>query len=343
MSRARDDDDDGAEPRDHREPLSQREVFELYRYDLAVRPYLFGVLGALAMIFLVLFLGGSDIGAVGVGLFGLATLAFRWTAGPPFLLLMVVYFQVFPFGFPDPTNLYFDQFHVRDSHFRLVDVVLVLCVLVYLRCQYRIFGLVQQAMPFENVFRRKGDHPLRRPTSHIDPVEIAWLIGVSVVLVAVGQVVWWLVNAIDFVPADDEFPFRWADLGSSARYRRRVREAGEYTAGGSRFYVLLGALFFGFLLVRLVFGYWRLRVMNPAEGAMVLTDTSWTESHRERVRVEKWRIWGLLRAKEERRRAAREERAQREKEREARERAGARARDREREREEDDRPWRRRS
>ena len=226
---------------------------------------------------------------------------------------------------------------VRETHFRMTDVVLALAVLVYLRCQYRIFGLIHQAIPFENVFRRKGDHPVRRPTSHIDPIEIAWLLGTAVVLVAVGQVVWWLVNAVDFVPTED-FPLRWADSTSLARYRRSRPESGEFTARASRFFVILGALFFGFLLVRLVFGYWRLRVMNPAEGAMILTDTSWSESHRERVRVEKWRTWGFERAAEERRKAQREERERRAKERDARERAEARAREREREdRDEDER------
>jgi hypothetical protein len=346
--------EEAAEPRDHREPLSQREVFELFRYDPAVRPYLFSALGALAMIFLVMFLGdnsrpGSDIGAVVLVLFGLATLAFRWTMAPPFFLFVLVYFLLFPFGLPDP-DLYNDPFRIRESHFRVTDVVLVLAVLVYLRCQYRIFGLIQQAMPFENVFRRKGDHPLRRPTSHIDPVEIAWLIGIAVVLVAIGQVVWWLVNALEFAPGDD-FPFRWADQNSLARFRRSRREPGEYTPGGNRFFVVTGALFFGFLVLRLVFGYWRMRVMNPAEGAMILTDTSWSESHRERVRVEKWRSWSLQKAKDAHRKALHEQRERRQKEREERERAEARARQRERERErahrdedddDDDRPRRRR-
>ncbi len=60
--------------------------------------------------------------------------------------------------------------------------------------------------------------------------------------------------------------------------------------------------------MRLVFGYWRMRMMTAAEGAMVMTDTSWAESHRERVRVEKWRIWGRDRAAEQAKEAEREER-----------------------------------
>lgn len=352
-SRDRDDDDDdrarAREPKDAREPLTQREVFEFYLNDKAARPYLIGALGALAMLFLVMFLGGSDIGAVTVALFALATLAFRWTAGPPFTVLFLFYFSVFPYGLPVVDDLYSNPFEVRESHFRVADVVLVLAALVYLRCQYRIFGLVQQAMPFENVFRRKGDHPLRRPSAHVAPTEIAWLMGVAFALVLLGQFLWWLVNALEFVPTDDEFPVRWADPNSLARYRRGRREPGEYSAGASRFFIILGALFFGLLLVRLVFGYWRLRMMTAAEGATILTDTSWAESHRELVRMEKWRIWGRLRAVERRRRAAYEERERKRKEAEEREREAERVRKeeeraRKRRREdddEDDRPRRR--
>ena len=333
-------DEDREEKTDTKKPLTQRQVFELFLRDPAARPYLFGALGGLAMTFLVMFMNGSDIGGLLVVVLGLASLLLRWTAAPPFVLLIVVYFQLFPFFIPElPFD---DPFRVRETHFMVQDVVLVMALLVYLRCAYRVFGLVQQSMPFENVLPRKGEHPTRRPTSHIDPNEIGWLIGMSAALVLVGQMVWWLVNALDFVPADGGFPFRWAETNSLARYRRMGREPGEFTPGASRFFVILGVMFFGFLLVRLVFGYWRLRTMNAAEGAMVVTDTSWGQSHRELVRVEKWRIWGREKAVEKARREAREERERRRKEQAARERAEARARERERERErEDDRPRRR--
>ncbi len=326
MSTAADrlDPDDDTGPKDSGAPLSNREVFELYLRDRAVRPYLFGALGGLAMTFLVIFLNGSDIGAIGITLFGLATLLLRWTAAPPVLLLAVCYFQVCPFGLP--FDLYNNPFEVRETHFRVTDVVLVMALLVYLVCQYRVFGIVQQSMPFESLIRRKGEHPTRRPASHIDPNEIGWLIGGAAVLVVVGQLVWWLVNNLDFVPTDDGFPLRWADTKSVDRYRRQDRGPGEYGAGASRFYVILGALFFGFLAVRLVFGYWRLRAMNAAEGAMVLTDTSWAESHRERVRVEKWRIWGRQRALDRAKKEKHAERDRRRKDDEARARAEARAR-----------------
>lgn len=330
------DPDDRDERKDEKKPFSQRDVFELFLRDTAVRPYLFGALGGLAMTFFVMFMNGSDIGGVLVVLLGLASLCLRWTAAPPFVLLIVCYFQVFPFFVPELGTD--NPYEVRETHFRVQDIVLVMALVVYLRCTYRVFGIVQQSMPFENVFRRKGEHPTRRPTSHIDPSEIGWLIGLSAALVIVGQIVWYVVNALDFAPTDSGFPVRWAELNSVSRYRRGSREPGEFGPGGSRFFVMLGALFFGFLMVRLVFGYWRLRMMGAAEGAMVVTDTSWAESHRERVRVEKWRIWGRQKEVEDAKKARREEREKRRKEDEARE----RARKRERENEDDERPRRRR-
>jgi hypothetical protein len=319
-----------AEPqKDHRKPLSQREVFEFYLRDLEARPLVFAALGSLAMIFLVMFLNGSDIGGVIVVLFALASLAFRWIAGPPFLLVIIFYFQLFPFGIPE---LGFENpFEVRETHFRVVDVILVLAILVHLRGVYRLHGLVQQSMPTESVFRRKGEHPTRRPTAHISPNEVAVLIAVSAGLVIVGQLAWWLVNALEFTPADEEFPLRWADTTDLSRYRRSNRAPGEFRPGANRFFIILGTLFFGLLLVRLVFGYWRLRMMNAAEGATTLADTSWSESHRERVRVEKWRMWGLQKAAARAKEEARAERERREKEARKREREEDEARRAERE------------
>ena len=66
--------------------------------------------------------------------------------------------------------------------------------------------------------------------------------------------------------------------------------------GATRFVVLVGFLFFGTLTARLVFGYWRLRMMGPAEGEMILLDGGWSETSRDRQRIEKWRIWGRKRA-----------------------------------------------
>jgi hypothetical protein len=312
----------------HRVPLTQREVFELFLRDKVIRPYVFAALGALAMIFFVMFLGGSDVGAVIIVLFGLATLCFRWIAGPPLLLLFLCYFQLFPFGIP-PLG-YENPFEIRETYFRVSDVILIMAVLVYIRSTYRIFGLILQSMPQENVFRLKGDHPLRRPLKHIEPGEVVWMIGIAAALVIIGQIVWWLLNSLEFTPTEDSF-VHWAQ-DTSARWRRREFASGEFTPGQNRFFIALGVLFFGFLLIRLVFGYWRLRTMKAAEGVMMLTDTSWSESHRERARVEKWRLWGREKVKEQAKKEAKTERERQEKEEQERTREEREDRERERRR-----------
>lgn len=293
--------------------LTQRQVLEVLFRAPAARAYTITALAALAMTFAVLFLNGSDVGAVMVVLFGSAALVLRWVAAPPFLVVMVAYFQLCPLGIPDLGSE--NPYQVRETHFHVVDVVLVMAILVYLRAQYRVFGLVHQIVPFESVLRRKGDAPTRRPSAHIRPDEIAWMVGIAGAIVLVGQGVWWLVNALELTPLDDGIPLRWADPSSLARYRREV-PPGEFRPGQNRFFVILGGLLFGTLLLRLAFGYWRLRMMSATEGAMVLTDTSWAESHRERVRVERWRIWGRKKAEDaaqaaEREAQARERRAER--------------------------------
>ena len=297
-----DDDDDRRDP--GRARFTQREVFDLLFKNPAARAYTIAAGASLFIIFMVMFLSGSDIGGALVVLFGTTALLLRWTAMPPLMLIVLCYFQLFPFGVPEAG--YDNPFQIRETHFRIADAVLVMAVLVYLRSVYRVFGLTHQAMPFEGAIRRKGDNPVRRPVEHIVPGEITWVIGVAGGIVLFGQAAWWLANGLEFA-IGDEFTLRWAEERSLSSYRRSPSR-GEFTPGQNRFLVLIGALFFGTLLVRLAYGYWQLRMMTAAEGAMILTDTSWAESHRERVRVERWRIWGRQKAAELTKKAEREER-----------------------------------
>jgi hypothetical protein len=108
--------------------------------------------------------------------------------------------------------------------------------------------------------------------------------------------IWWFANAVEIVPAED-FPLKWAPRYRTVRPYEGV--PGGLNAGATRFVILVGLLFFGTLVARLVFGYWRLRMMGPAEGGMILLDGGWSETSRERQRVEKWRIWGRKRAEEQ--------------------------------------------
>lgn len=271
-------------------PLDFRTSFEVLFNDPAARGYTFTALGALAMIFLILFQQGSDLGGLLIVIIGVAGVLMRWSKAPMLLLLVLTYFMWTPYGVPG--DGYENRWEIEESRFRIVNVMLVLAVLVYMACQFRLFGLVSQAMAYEGAVKRKGEPPTRRPPSLIRPSELGVMFAVAAVLVVFGHVIWWLVNVIEVTPAED-FPFR---MGEGGRSLRGYSRDGELPPGFTRFVLLIGILFFGFIVGRLVFGYWRLRMLGPAEGGMILLDGGWSETSRERSRLEKWRVWGRKRA-----------------------------------------------
>jgi hypothetical protein len=271
-------------------PLNQRTVLTILFSDPAVRSYTYTALGSLAMIFLILFQQGSDLGGVLVVVFGLCGVLFHWRSAVPFVLLVITYFMWTPFGVPG--DGFENRWEIEDNRFKAVNVMLVLAVLVYVTSQYRLFGLVHQAMAYEGKSRRKDEPPTRRPPSLIQPSELGVLFAVCVGLVLVGHVIWWLINVIEVVPTEG-FPLR---MGDGERRTVRVDVPGGLPPGLTRFVLLIGLLFFSFLMGRLVFGYWRLRTMGPLEAGMLLADYGWAEVCRERSRLEKWRVWGRRRA-----------------------------------------------
>jgi hypothetical protein len=255
-----------------------------------VRNYYFTGLAALAMVFTVLFSLGSDIGSVLLVVIGAAGLVLRWPAAPPLFLLFLTYFLIFPFGLPD--DLISSRLQIERDRFRIDHLLLIFSTIVFLACTYRVFGLTWQAVPHDIRFPKKSEKPTRRPHDLIVPGEIVRLLYVTTVVVVAGQVIWLLATALEL------------DIGATIPVKLPAtdpRNGGRLTElhpTATRLILLAGMMFFGVLLARLVFGYWRLRRMNPLEGRMVLQETGWDGARRERVRVEKWRIWGRKRAAE---------------------------------------------
>lgn len=277
-------------------PPAAPDTLALYR-EPGVKNYLFAGLAALAMVFVVMFQRASDIGGVMLVVIGVAGLVLRWNLAPTAFLVVLTYFLIFPLGAPDLSTSRRDK--IQQARFRVEDMVLVFSAVVYLACQFRVFGLVKQAMPFESV-PRKGEQPKRRPPGAIPAGEVTRLLYVAAGVVFAGQLVWLFVTGVE-IDAGSTFPLR---IPQYSRYSR----AGEVTAGtmsavSTRLVLTAGLMFFGTLLARLVFGYWRLRVMGPAEAAMVVQEAGWTETRREDVRLAAWRVWGRgrTRAKDDRR------------------------------------------
>ena len=290
-----DDDDDLPPPHagpartDGSTELNQRDTFRMLFSDPAVRNYVFAAFSALAMIFLCLFQQGSDLGGLLIVVLGAAGIVLRWSPASPLILLVLLYFMIFPFGIPG--EAYENRFEIEDGRFRFVDIFLVMSVLVYIASQYRVLGIVSQAVAFEGMGRRKDETAARRPPALITKLEVGVMLGVAAVVVVVGQLIWWVVTSVELTPTAD-FPLRWVGAG---RTTRRFEPPGGLPPRGTYFVLFVGILLFVTLIGRLIFGYWRLRMMGPAEGAMILLDGGWVETRRERSRQEKWRLWGRKR------------------------------------------------
>ena len=312
--------------------LNLRTTFLVLFYDPAVRNYVIAAFSALAMMFLVLFQQGSDLGGVLVVLLGVAGILLRWVAAPPLVLIILTYFLIFPFGIPG--DAFENKWEIEEGRLRIADVLMALSVLVYVASHYRIMGFVHQAMAYDGAAKRRDEAPTRRPPALIAPAELGILLALSAVLVVFGQLVWWVATSVEIDTAED-FPILWV---GAERSLRRGEPYGGFSTKATVFSVLLGLLFFGTLVARLVFGYWRLRLIGAAEGGMMTLDGGWVETRRERSRLEKWRLWGRKRAEDRAKAEAeaeelaqameRAEKARGERAREERERRAERERDR---------------
>jgi hypothetical protein len=245
-----------------------------------IRNYLFAGLGALAMIFMIMFAQNSDVGGLLLVILGAAGMVFRWTAVPTFFLLFLLWFLVFPFGVPPA---YTSSRELTHGNFRVADVLLAFSVVIYLASHFRIYALTRQALPAEAKLARKRPKPTRRPVDLIPSGELPRLLSITAGAVIAAQFIWLIVTSIE-IDTDYEFPFVAIKPTPTGQFIPR--------RAGTRVLLLLGIAFFGVLLARLVFGYWRLRIMTASEAGMLLQDAGWNETRRESSRIEKWRIWG---------------------------------------------------
>lgn len=289
MSSAEEPDDDDIELVS--EPPHPDSIQWLF-FDPGVRNYVFAGFGALAMIFVILFSLGGLPGAVMIVLLGVAGLLLRWSAVPPFVLIILFWFMVFPYGLPPG---YEDSYEIINGRFRVADVILVFSVVVYVSCHYRLLGLSKQAMPFDGPTKRKGEKPYRRPPTLILAGEIGRLLAMVGAVVIAGQLAWIIVTSLEADPGSF-IPLK--PLEDSRNVYRRNGGSGEMSLGLNRFIVLTGMLFFTVVFARLIFGYWRLRELSPVEAGMILQEAGWDENRREHMRLEKWRARAKKQAEE---------------------------------------------
>src|SRR6185437_2312766 len=182
--------------------------------DAAVRNYLFAGFAALVMIFLVMLSKNSDVGGLTLALLGAAGMLFRWLAAPSLVLLLLLYFLLFPFGLPPA---YTDRNELRNGFLRVSDVLLAFSVIVYLASHYRIYGMTTQAMPLEPRFGSGRPQPLRRPANLSRGNEIIRFLYLAGAAVLAGQLLWLLTTAFE-IDVTADFPLQVAD--EVPRWRR---------------------------------------------------------------------------------------------------------------------------
>lgn len=259
----------------------------------ASRSYVFIGLMALLVVAAAMFARsyGSLIAALLPAAVAATGLLLRWTAMPVVALLLLAYFIVLPFGWMLGGSFPSD---VHGSAFRLLDLVLVAACLVYFASQYRLFSLTTRAMPSDDPAAPKGETPRLRANALVAPDEYQRLSATLVGCLFAGQFLWIVIATVrvdfalfpPFELASDVFSTRTFSPGRGGRDRPE-----------HRFLMLLGVFGLASLVVGLVFWYWRLTRLSRAEGAMTLLDTGWRENRRELNRQEKWRAWGVKRAR----------------------------------------------
>lgn len=258
---------------------SVAEVRALLRHP-EVRNYQVAALAALVFIFGILFGRGSELGGLLTATFGVAGVFLRWTAAPLFVIILAMYFLVFPGGFPELGSS--NPFAMR-SVFQIEDVILTMALLVYIASQYRLFGLLMESVPTEGRLGQP-ESPVRRPPSAIPEREIAPLFLAVFAAVIAGQVAWWVISSIR-VDTSGGFSFSFVEA-----YRSRS-QPGQFSAPWSRFILFIGMIGFTATFAAVFFSVKRYRAMTALEARMVLQDVEWTENHRELSRLETWRMW----------------------------------------------------
>lgn len=263
--------------------------------DPAVRGYVLAAGGALLVLLFALFQAGGT-GAALAFVFAAPGLLFRWTPGPIFTLVAVLWLQVFPFGVP-MDGMY--KPGIRDSHFLPTDIVTGVALVAYLAAQFRLYSLTDRATPVEGVRptrRRRGprEYGPTRPADGVTDKELGALLGFAVALVIGGQLLWLLASELE-VSFGRFPPVRLR--ATASEFRPGSVSESDRSAEASRFLLIAGGGLAVACVGRLVFGLWRLNRLTPLEGRLTLLDDGWYEYRREAARLETWRWWGIRRGR----------------------------------------------
>jgi hypothetical protein len=239
-----------------------------------VRLYFVAALASLILVCGVLFSRDCDIGAAIILAFGAAGLFLRWTAAPALIIMLSTFFILFPNGMLD---LRYRSSHFRPEDWLQVDVlILSMAMLTFVSCQFVLFGLRSQALPYEPGVPN-GKDSLRRPATAIGKTEIAKHLVTAVVFVVLGCVGWFLLSQLPAAFGSDLF-----FVGVWTEMTAEVHVSPAYF----RFVLLFGGILVFTIAARLVILYWQRRSLTRDAARMFLQDVAWNENRREYSRIE---------------------------------------------------------
>lgn len=214
---------------------------------------------------------------------------FKWRKMPAFGVLLLAYFLFAPLLLPygPPANHLF-----RQSHFEPMAMLLAMAVLVYLAAQYRLYGLMDRAMPSDTTTKITSmiDPHLRQVSRDLRP-EVVSMCFMMAGCVAAGSIGYLLVTEFYFEPLLDNFPVRFAG---------RVGQEPSGLPGSvlpwvSRLALTMAGIVLVALMTRFVFWYWRLSSLNGDEAKAIVIDTAWAENHANLRRNGRWEAWAAER------------------------------------------------
>ena len=252
--------------------------------------YTFLVGAAAGVVFLARFLTDGPIAGLCFLIPAAVGFFFRWQNMPALSVLSLAYFLFAPGLVPIDTS---NTLMIRLGHFDPMNIILAMATVTYLAAQYRLFAMIERAMPNDKPESQKADRDQHLRNIDIVPAgewkRLFFIIGGCVIA---AEFLWLGITELYIEPALS-IPIRWAGPPMS----ESSGLPGSIPAPLSRLILSVLAIA-GFVVVaRFAFWYWRLARLNSEEGSAVIADTGWSENRREHMRNEVWRANALARTK----------------------------------------------
>lgn len=263
-----------------KERFDQRNISFLEQFQIpAVRAYIFMGLAALLVYYTVASERIGMLGALLTIVIAVPGLTSRWIISPVLFLVLITYLLFDP-NFANLVDAMdgYRRGYGRTARFHtyltMSDLLLAVCILVYMAAHYRILGFVYKSMPDDPAPRRKGqpepDTP-RRPFRLFGDREVPIVLGVVAVAVLGGVALWEIISGYE--------------NGS------RIASSWGITRSFARFIVFMWSVGTGCILVGVVFRALALRRMSAHEARLIVQDQFLLDTRREQERIYRWRAW----------------------------------------------------